>query len=375
MQNEKRKKILIALADVGNGHRSAANALLKTMEEMNIIDKYEVKVVDLFEVADVQPFNSSNETYTLVSKNKTFEAFNNTLFRAFNTSVGYDLFYWYTMTFMLKECTAIIEGEAPDLIITVHPIVNMIVNEVKKKTGSKFKTVTVITDLVTLFKGWADTRTDLTSAPTERAYKLLLEWGLDKEKIIYPLFPINPSISKFAGVKETMSSLGFQNDLPLITLTGGGVGTYSLKKAMDIIKARQDCNVLVICGKSQSLYSEFTERFSSYSNIKIVGYVNNIQDYFNASEIIIGKPGPATILEIEIFNKKAILTRPVGQQEKGNVDYALDNKNFRYINENWDILDKTISELLAQKIEATSRRSVSETETILTKSLALIDPL
>lgn len=373
MENKKRKKILITLADVGNGHRSAANALIKAFENLNLIDKYDIKVIDLFELADVQPFNTSDQTHTLVSRNKVFEGLNNLIFQLFDSKIGYSLFHDYTMALMKKECTLILQDEDPDLVISVHPIISMIVGEIKRSSPKQFKFATVITDLVTVFKGWGDPNADLIIAPTKEAFDLLIKRGGDSSKIEYPFFPINPSMGEFKAPKNTFKELGFKDKKPLITLTGGGVGTYSLKRAIRAIQKRTDCNILIICGKTHSLKAELESRFKNNPNIKILGYVNNIQDYFNASEIIIGKPGPATILEIEIFNKKAILTRPIGQQEKGNIAYALESPNFRYINENWDLLDSTITDLLSKNPQAEPRRNITETETIVKKVLELIN--
>lgn len=95
-------EILIVLADVGNGHRSAANALIQTFKNLN--SEHDIKAIDLFELADVQPFNSSNDTYSLVSKNYVFEEFNNFLFKLFNTPIGSKLFSQYTTSLMYSEC-------------------------------------------------------------------------------------------------------------------------------------------------------------------------------------------------------------------------------------------------------------------------------
>lgn len=63
-------------------------------------------------------------------------------------------------------------------------------------------------------------------------------------------------------------------------------------------------------------------------------------------DIVIAKPGPATILELQRLNKKVIFTAPIGYQEYGNVDYLLKNPNFRYVGKEYCKLKKVIEELL-----------------------------
>ncbi|MFA5623299.1 MAG: hypothetical protein WC981_03665, partial [Candidatus Dojkabacteria bacterium] len=64
----------------------------------------------------------------------------------------------------------------------------------------------------------------------------------------------------------------------------------------------------------------------------------------------IAKPGPATLLEIERLGKKAIFTRPVGYQEWGNVEYLLQNPNFIYIGNEYNLIEGEIKELLEKEI-------------------------
>lgn len=368
----KKKKILIVLADVGNGHRSAANALIESFNNLKL--EHEIKAVDLFELADVQPFNSSNDTYSLVSKNYAVEEVNNFFFRLFNTKVGFKLFSQYTTALMYKECNKIIKDENPDLIISVHPIVSIIISSIKKRSNLKFKYVNVVTDLITLFRGWGDQEADLTFAPTEGAFKVLTDFGIDPRKIEYSFFPINPKLEKTRVNEEILGEVNFNNNLPIVTITGGGVGTDSLKKAIKIILKRRDLNLIVICGKSEALRLELVNKYKDEDNIYILGYVSNIQDYFQISDIIISKPGPATILEIQLFNKKSIITKPIGEQEKGNVDYALESKKFRYIGRNWELLNRSLDELLTDAtVENSSNRSFREAEMIIEKALHLLD--
>lgn len=87
-------------------------------------------------------------------------------------------------------------------------------------------------------------------------------------------------------------------------------GVKTLNTAIKkILKDHRDLQMIIIAGKNDSFKNYLLNEHGHDENVAILGFVNNIQDYFNASDIMIGKPGPATILEFEIFNKKAILTK------------------------------------------------------------------
>jgi UDP-N-acetylglucosamine:LPS N-acetylglucosamine transferase len=338
------KKILILLADVGNGHKSAANALTEAFNR-KYPGEYEIKHLDLFEEADIEPFNTSNVTYSLVSKNRAIEGINNLLFGLVNTGIGYPFFKGYTLRMMLAESERIVLEEKADLVISVHPIVSLILGGIKEK-HPEMKTATVITDLKSDFKAWADTTANLVVSPTSESVNILVKQGVDVNKIIYPLFPINPKLSDFRSREEVCNELKLDKEKPVIVMTGGGLGTHMLENGFKRLAERDDVQVVLIAGKLERLKNELEKKYKDSKNVRILGFVNNIHDYFNCADIIIGKPGPASILEMMLFEKKAILTRRIGAQEKWNVDYALRNPKFRYIEENWNILNDTINELL-----------------------------
>jgi UDP-N-acetylglucosamine:LPS N-acetylglucosamine transferase len=339
------KKILILLADVGNGHKSAANALTEAFQR-KYPGEYEIKHLDLFEEADIEPFNTSNVTYSLVSKNRAVEGINNLLFGLVNTGVGYPFFKGYTLRMMLEESERLVMQENADIVISVHPIVSLILGGIKEK-HQELKTVTVITDLKSDFKSWADTTANLVVSPTSESVNILVQLGVDIKKIIYPLFPINPKLSEYRSKETVCNELNLDKDKPVIVMTGGGLGAHMLENGFKRLTERDDIQVILIAGKLETLRNQLEQKYKGNKNVRILGFVNNIHDYFNCADIIIGKPGPASILEMMLFDKKAILTRRIGAQEKWNVEYALRNPKFRYIEENWNILNDTVNELLA----------------------------
>lgn len=360
-----KKKILILIGDVANGHRSAANALTTSFEKLfpNDVD---IETVDTFTVSpNTQPFYSADSTHLLISQNRYVEMIANTGFKFFNTEIGYDLFRWFAHNRLNKVISKTLEDEKPDIVISIHPIVSAALNEMKVKGDLTAKSVTVITDLITLFRGWADFSADLVFAPTHESVNILVNFGVNIKKIIYPLFPINPNMENAQDKEKVFSSLGLDSHKKTILLTGGGFGIESLKKAIsNICKNFPELQLILIAGKNLSFKDYLEDKYKNNKNIKILGYVNNMQDFINISEIVIGKPGPATILEFEVFNKKAILTKKIGEQEIGNIEYARLNSNFIYIGEDWDKLEDAVKELLDKETIGQPKRSADECDQI-----------
>ncbi len=368
-----KKKVLILIGDVANGHRSAANALTLSFEKL-FPNNIEIETVDVFTVSpNTQPFYSADSTHLLISQNKSVEFIANMGFKLFNTEAGYDLFEWFAYKKLSSVIREVILREKPDIIITIHPIVSVVLNKMKLRNEVEAKSVTVITDLVTLFRGWADSSADLVFAPTSISVNTLVSFGVDISKIKFPLFPINPHMENAQEKLNVFSSLDLDSNKKTILLTGGGFGIESLKKAISSIsKNFQDLQLILIAGKNVNFKTYLEDKYKNNKNVKILGYVNNMQDFINISEIVIGKPGPATILEFEVFNKKAILTKKIGEQEIGNIAYSKSNPNFRYIGEDWSKLEDTIKELLEKEVEGKARRSPDECDQIVKEIYKLV---
>lgn len=359
------------MANVGNGHIASSNALKYEIEQ-NYSKDYDVKILDLFEEADVEPFNSSNQSYSLVSKNYFLEGLNNFLFRSINTNIGYSIFYRYVKWRMLTVCKEIMSSEKPDIVISTHPIVSTIINQIKLDIGlnleSNFKSYVVISDLVTMFRPWADDSADLIFTPTQESSAQLQNFGVDAGKIQHPYFPVRRSLQNLRTKQEILSELNFAKEKPIILVTGGGVGGHSLTKTISKLISEDKYNLIIIAGRLEYFKEELELKYGSRDNLRVFGYVNNINEYFSISDLVIGKPGPNTIVELELFEKKAIFTKVVGEQEKGNVWYIKNNPNFRYIGDNHSVLVSKIEELMSQDyIKYVSQRRFEESKEIVEK--------
>ena len=60
-------------------------------------------------------------------------------------------------------------------------------------------------------------------------------------------------------------------------------------------------------------------------DIKILGFTDKLKSLMSLADIVITKGGPATILELVSQNKPMIISHYIWEQEKGNVEYVLEN--------------------------------------------------
>jgi UDP-N-acetylglucosamine:LPS N-acetylglucosamine transferase len=137
-------------------------------------------------------------------------------------------------------------------------------------------------------------------------------------------FPVHPKFADYTGDRQTArAELGLDAGRFTILLTAGGVGSGrlgDLVRAME--RAYPDRQLLVVTGKNRALRDELTREGRPASS-HIFGFVQNMEALMAASDIVVTKAGPGTLMEALAMRKPVIVTEAVGMQEQGNIDFVL----------------------------------------------------
>jgi UDP-N-acetylglucosamine:LPS N-acetylglucosamine transferase len=356
------QKILFLIGDIGACHKSAAGALAEAFQ-LKYPGQFETPVIDLYEYGNsADSMITSEEFLKLLSKNEYLEAFNNANIAVGNNFPAYQITVQYLKSMLTKAAREIIEREQPKIVISTHPIPSIIAGTLKKEF--EFELITIVPDLGNFFRGWADKSSDMIFAPSEEAVSTLVDYGYPKEQIISPYFALKPSLGNCAPRDEVLKHLGFELDKRTILITGGGVGTSSMTGLIQLLSEYNELQLIIATGKLDDLKEELAHKYQDEQQIKVIGFVNNINDYMNAADLVISKPGAATTVELEALNKRVLMTKKIGAQEKGNLKYALKNPNMRYLGDNYYLLPTLLQELLyyptAEMLAHKPRRNFNE---------------
>jgi 1,2-diacylglycerol 3-beta-galactosyltransferase len=86
--------------------------------------------------------------------------------------------------------------------------------------------------------------------------------------------------------------------------------------------------MVVICGNNKSAQSSLSPPQTNWGSnvaVNIKGFVNNMDEFMRASDILVTKAGPGTIAEASICGLPCILSSFLPGQEEGNVPYVEEN--------------------------------------------------
>src|SRR4029077_3103761 len=120
----------------------------------------------------------------------------------------------------------LIDKSDPDVVLSVHPMLNHISHQAIRKRGRPRALMTVITDLVDFHRGWTFSRADLVVAPTELARKVALTRRVPAGRVEVLGLPVELRIRPPApGEKQALRRrFGLDEQRFTVLIMGGGPG-------------------------------------------------------------------------------------------------------------------------------------------------------
>ncbi len=146
--------------------------------------------------------------------------------------------------------------------------------------------------------------------------------------------------------EEARTRLGIDNEKTMVLVVGGGIGAGALGVAADSMLDFTDWNVVLVCGSNRKMYESLRDKFYPFKHINVLGFVDNMPDYYAASDVVVIKPGGLSVSETLAMGSALLLLDPLPGQEQYNCDYLLERGAAMRIYENRRVGEQ-IKELLS----------------------------
>lgn len=327
MGEEGRKmKVGILSARTGNGHISVANALKGSFEKRSI---------------HVEVFESFYED--LMISNKIISDYYNFLMMT-STPLCYKFseLSYMTRPDLSEDFYAGVEKKIKDFIIdnqfdviisTSHTI-NFAVILALEELGlrDKIKFYIVVTDPYVPISVGFDVKGADRYFCTGSSVKKYLTKNIDEEYIYENAYPINEVFLKEYTedeVSEIYKELELSRDKKILLINSGSQGAFHCKEYLkEAVKKFNDLQIIFICGKNEPLYNIAKMIIGENERVKILGYVNNMNDILRISDVVLTKPGANSFYECIYMRKPMLLDKMEGflYQEKGAADFIKEHE-------------------------------------------------
>ena len=321
-------RILILMSNTGGGHRASAQALQAAFR-MRYGDAFTVDIIDLWTEHTPWPLNRLPKSYKFLA-NDTPRLYKLMFEMGEKPEVIVpimDAVAWFAE----RDISRAIRHYEPDLLISVHPLMQEVPLRVLRRMGRDVPVITVVTDLGTFHHTWFNRGVTLCFVPTAGGYREAVRQGLSPRQLRQYGLPIRPEFGRPPSPKgDVRRALGLCPDLPNVLLIGGGEGMGPVAKIARAVAGelatggRPAAQMVVVCGHNERLRAKLLEKPWPVPTT-IRGYVDNMWDWMMASDCIITKAGPGTITESLACGLPIVLSGYLMGQEEGNVSHVLAN--------------------------------------------------
>ena len=392
--------ILILTASTGGGHNRAANALKAYISEN--APQVNVDIIDALEEC------SSTLNFTIVQGYKALVTLTPGLFGAMYKSSDKKSPLSETVNVVYQQCAKRlqpkIEELKPDVIISCHPFAGAIIGYMKEKSGITVPLISIVTDFLP-HRSYVSGGIDAYITASAQAKDILArEYGIDHDKIYDYGHPVFDRFYEGNGRKreDVLDELGFDKDKLTVLIMAGSFGVTDILEIYEnLLNIDVDYQIIVITGRNQKLYDAFEKllnnekeivteeepellkRFSddnilrfmyyqtenvkekltktffptseNHKPTKLFYFINNVDDYMHASDLIVTKPGGLTTSESIACALPMVVFKAYPGQEEQNAALLVAN-NIGVIMEKSSEASDTVGALLKDKDKLTSMR-------------------
>jgi processive 1,2-diacylglycerol beta-glucosyltransferase len=307
-------KVFIVYASAGAGHFKAAQAIYNYLK-----DNYKEIDSELIDVLD--------ETNALFRLNYSW---------GYSWLIKYTPFLWqwafwitYNKALRIftrpiarlvsqlntKNFSQVLIRENPTFIISTHFLPSEIATELKNSKKIDSKVITVITDLG-VHPFWIAAGTDFYVVASSLTKKLLLCEGVEENKIKEFGIPIDSKFIKDYPKDELRDRFNIDKNKFTVLIVTGSYGIGPIREIVDLLY--KYVQILVVCARNKRLYAYLKAK--DYQNVKVFGFIDNIQELMVVSSMIVTKPGGLSISELLAMELVPVFISPIPGQETTNIE-------------------------------------------------------
>jgi 1,2-diacylglycerol 3-beta-galactosyltransferase len=330
--------ILILFSDTGGGHRAAARALTDALRSLD--PTCVVTLADPLIGQGPAIVRRLASLYSPVIRRS--RAAWGAVYHTSNTKATFAAISAVFGPGVRKVVMDLLRKHDPDLILSVHPLLNHISYQAIRRGGRPRALMTVITDLVDFHRGWTFSQADLVVAPTERARRVALRRRVPPDRVKLLGLPVDLRFRPPApGEKQALRRrFGLDEGRFTVLVMGGGAGVGPLERQVRALAWEPyQWQVVVVCGRNEKVRRRLAEtRFSTPT--LVLGFVDYMPELMRACDIVVTKAGPGAIAEALATSLPVLITGFLPGQESPNVDFVVESGFGAFAPKEEDLFDE-----------------------------------
>jgi processive 1,2-diacylglycerol beta-glucosyltransferase len=333
-----KRRILLAMITVGNGHKAPADAIKAGIEKL-YPEQFVPEVLDFTAaVGDVAFDKRHKGSWNWMLEYPQVAYWGQVLLDSLVPVEAIRFGQGVMLAQHAENAARFLQQNQYDLIVATHFFTVQAIAIAKQKHGIKTPLVAINADPFDAHAMWAEPRVDEMIVASEIAQKRLLHKKMPASKITVMGFPLGlPFLEYHASPTQARLELGLAPDLPTVVQSAGGegIGGNLEQFVAAVFEADLPVQYVVICGRNQALVSRLEALKARYANAKtklvVNGFVSDMYRWLAAADLVLGKAGASTTMEALAMKRPIFHTSYVAYNEKANLDWCLLHGVGRYV--------------------------------------------
>ena len=322
----KRRKIILLYASAGAGHRSASEAVHRSVLELE--PEVDIQMIDILDYMPKIISQLYSEGYILVVSKYPMLWY-------FLYETGSDLThfkpsgFWYRVCWqtLLRRLFVMLKREEPDLIISSHFLSSWAAGLYKRKYNIRCRVATIVTDYG-VHPVWITPSHDYLFVATEQLKSELLPFSrfIGTDKIVSVGIPIKSIFGRPRDIGALRHKFNLDPDRRTILILGGMFGSRNIKDILFWLSdSKVPLQIIVVAGKHYPIMERVKEKLIKKDiKYQLYGYVDFMDELMALSDLAITKAGALTTTECLASGLPLVIFRPYPGQEVRNCDYFLE---------------------------------------------------
>ena len=198
-----------------------------------------------------------------------------------------------------KGLIRLIAEQQPDVIVCTHPAATDLLGRLRQRGELGTPVASAITDLAGL-RYWAHPGADL-HLITEEESRAEVEQIAPGSRIVCVRGMTSPQFEQPLSQADARAALEMPADGPLIVVSGGGWAVGDLGGAGEVaLAASPEGRVVILCGRSEEVYSRLTEAFALAPRAKVVGFTERMPELLAAADVLVHSTAGLTAFEARV---------------------------------------------------------------------------
>jgi len=308
------RRVLVAMADAGGGHRAVALAISAALGDQH---RAEVRIEDVMALSPASFPQRAIRLYPWVIRHAP--TLNGIAFHATDHRRVYGALAGLGSRRVRGPVAALLRAWEPAVVVTTHPFANRAVLDALATLDLHIPVLAAVTELVTVHASWFDARLDAYLVASTIARAAVLRHGADPAQVHLTGLPVGPAFGcQEQSAAQARRALGLDPCRFTVLLVGGGEGAGRLARQVAALDAYDlDLQMLVVCGRNVRLRVRLQQHAFRHP-ARVFGFVDTMPLLMRAADVVVTKGGPTTISEALASERPVIVTSIIPGQEEGN---------------------------------------------------------